>query len=437
MHSITQLLSKYGLHGIGKNEGWESNSIHENKTVILTNQITLLIMVICLTFSIFDYFNSIRDSQLFYAPLALLAVLGYFINRKGWHLTAKHILITSSLLTTFFFSQRAAQETFVTLMYFPVIIGSFALFGYRHLWAGIFYFCVSLLLFFLDINNIISINNPEFLSESMVINTRAINYFITSFTLVFLIIFILSINHQTEEKIKEQNEELLKTNNELDKFVYSTSHDLRAPLMSILGLVKIAEIEQDKSKMDECLKLVEDRVHTLDNFITEIIDISRNKKSGLQLSAFKVSESINKILDDFRYLEEFEKIEFQLDISDDLEIKSDKIRFNLIMRNLISNAIKYHNYMLEKPKILISCQSEEFTLKVKVIDNGFGIDEKHQSKLFDMFFRGTQNGKGTGLGLYIVQETALKMDGKITLDSTVGKGSTFELEIPTIHENGA
>ena len=131
-------------------------------------------------------------------------------------------------------------------------------------------------------------------------------------------------------------------------------------------------------------------------------------------------------------MEHFDQIQFDVNIPDQLEISSDATRFSLIMSNLISNAIKYHNFMLDEPKIQVSCEPEEFTLKIKVKDNGHGIEEKYRSKLFDMFFRGTQNGKGTGLGLYIVKETALKLDGKVSLESELGKGSTFELEIPNV-----
>ena len=274
------------------------------------------------------------------------------------------------------------------------------------------------------------------LSEEVVKNNRVINYIIILISSVFLILFILSVNYQTEEMIKTQNEELLKTNDQLDKFVYSTSHDLRAPLMSILGLINIAEKENDVKMIMECLRMIEDRIHTLDNFITEIIDISRNKKSDVEIGPIKVKETISGILDEFKFMERFDQLNFELDIEDQLIAYSDATRFNLIMKNLISNAIKYHNYAIEKPTIQVAAVPEEFTLKVKVTDNGYGIPEEQHSKLFDMFFRGTQQGKGTGLGLYIVQETALKLNGKVSLESKVGSGSTFELEIPNFHENG-
>jgi signal transduction histidine kinase len=91
---------------------------------------------------------------------------------------------------------------------------------------------------------------------------------------------------------------------------------------------------------------------------------------------------------------------------------------------------------MEEPKITVACNQEEDRVQVAVKDNGYGIPEEHQSKLFDMFFRGVQGGKGTGLGLYIVKESAMKLNGDISLESQPGKGSTFIVDIPNFTQNG-
>ena len=100
------------------------------------------------------------------------------------------------------------------------------------------------------------------------------------------------------------------------------------------------------------------------------------------------------------------------------------------MNNLSSNAIKYHNLSRSNPWVKVSMNISGNNLNIVVSDNGLGISAERQSKIFDMFYRGTEHSKGSGLGLYIVKETIDKMRGTIRVDSIEGEGTSFSVNLP-------
>ena len=112
------------------------------------------------------------------------------------------------------------------------------------------------------------------------------------------------------------------------------------------------------------------------------------------------------------------------------DVKADKNRLAVVLNNLMANAIKYHDPKKAVQWIKVEVSNSNGTLKVKVSDNGMGIDPEHHDKVFDMFYRGTLHSNGSGLGLYIVRETVAKMNGTISLDSKPGEGSSFLITLP-------
>ena len=113
---------------------------------------------------------------------------------------------------------------------------------------------------------------------------------------------------------------------------------------------------------------------------------------------------------------------------------TDSRRLKIILSNLISNAIKYHSVRKENPFIEVKVECDSRKAVIRIIDNGSGIEEKHHENIFKMFYRGNENTKGSGLGLYIVKETVEKIQGSILVSSTVGKGSEFVITLPSLKE---
>ena len=242
---------------------------------------------------------------------------------------------------------------------------------------------------------------------------------------------------RASDKLRTQYEELIKINKELDSFVYSVSHNLRAPLRSVLGLVSIAKIEDNErgNYFTEYFQMMEASMHKLDETLKEILDYSRNARQEISQDPIDIRQIITENIERMQYMPGSSRISKELIIEDEVPFRSDKYRISFIVNNLISNAIKYYDSNKENPflRILIKMNPDEVQMEFE--DNGIGIGKEYLNKVFDMFFRATHNNEGAGLGLYIVREAVDKLNGKIVIESELGKGTTFRITIPNHHES--
>lgn len=237
---------------------------------------------------------------------------------------------------------------------------------------------------------------------------------------------------KAERTLRRQNEELVKINKELDSFVYSVSHNLRAPLMSVLGLLNLARMDDRKldSVLGKYFSMMEHSIHKLDDTLKEILDYSRNARSDIRIEKVIIQELINDGFERLKYLEGSDQIEKHIAIDDPNPLYSDPYRLSVILNNLISNSIKYRDPNKEKPFINIEINVTPKAVNIYFEDNGIGIPPDLLGKVFDMFFRATERSEGAGLGLYIVKETVDKLNGTISAESNYGDGTIFKIEIP-------
>ncbi|MBC8490105.1 MAG: GHKL domain-containing protein [Bacteroidetes bacterium] len=235
---------------------------------------------------------------------------------------------------------------------------------------------------------------------------------------------------QAEEKLKRQFVELEKTNSELDKFVYSASHDLRAPLTSVLGIIGLSKMDTEDKQQLEYLNMMEKSINRLDGFVIDIINYSRNTRLEVQKEKIDFNLLISETLENLKYIEGADKIETKININERTSFYSDKSRLRVMFNNLISNAIRYHKPIHEHPFVHINVSIFKDKVIIQVKDNGMGIDKKHIPKIFDMFFKISKKSLGSGLGLYIVKETVNKLSGEINVESDLDRGSMFIIEIP-------
>ena len=235
-------------------------------------------------------------------------------------------------------------------------------------------------------------------------------------------------------KLIEKNRDLQKVNNELDSFVYRVSHDLRAPLTSILGLISLMKIETNPDKIGEYIQLQERSILKLDLFIKEIINLSRNSRLGITASKIDFNELLNEIFESQHYTKTAERVERIWDIEEGLAFYTDRQRLSIILNNLISNSLKYTNANQEEPFVKVKVYAENDDCIIEVSDNGIGISEIYLPKIFEMFFRAAQDFAGSGLGLYIVKETVEKLNGKIKVKSKMREGSVFKVTLPNLKD---
>ncbi|MDB5191086.1 MAG: arcB 3 [Segetibacter sp.] len=243
---------------------------------------------------------------------------------------------------------------------------------------------------------------------------------------------LLSIaRKQNEEALQVTNDELRKSNQELDKFVYSVSHDLRAPLTSMLGLIEISEDGVEDPFMMKNLGLIKVSINKLDGFIADILNYSRNSRLEVVMEEIDFREMIEEIIVHHKYMNrDRRKVEIKIDITNKAPFVSDRHRITVIMNNIISNAIRYQNPGAAVPFINIKIVTTTQETSIAIQDNGIGIKKELQCKVFDMFYRVSQNSEGSGLGLYIVKQTIEKLDGQVAIDSVLGRGTTFQINLP-------
>lgn len=247
-------------------------------------------------------------------------------------------------------------------------------------------------------------------------------------------------DEQAKIKAKEalllQNEELTKINKELDSFVYSVSHNLKAPLMSVLGLLELAKMEDEKHGkiFTQYFGMMEKSIRKLDETLKEILDYSRNSRKEISIEDIDFHKVVNDNLDRMQFLPGAESIIKTVNINAPVSFRSDAYRVSMIFNNLISNAIKYSDPHKERPFLNIDCHVSLEKAEIVVSDNGIGIDPNYISKVFDMFFRATLQKDGAGLGLYIVKETVEKLQGNVRVESAPGKGTTFYIELANLSQ---
>jgi PAS domain S-box-containing protein len=234
------------------------------------------------------------------------------------------------------------------------------------------------------------------------------------------------------EKLDQALKELQTRNHELDNYVYKVSHDLRAPLASILGLVNLTKLDNDISAIKHYLSLIENRVSKSDEFIKSVLNHSRILNSEINPVPIDFKKIIDNCIEELRYLPNLEKMDFVTHIATDGEFCSDELRVNILFKNLISNAVKYRNASVEKSYMKFDIASSEQSAFITVEDNGQGIEDMYMHRIFDMFFRGTQQSDGNGLGLYIVKQTLERICGTISVESRVNKGTIFRITLSNL-----
>lgn len=235
-----------------------------------------------------------------------------------------------------------------------------------------------------------------------------------------------------QELMAQNNIELKKINSELDNFVYSISHDLRSPLLSIKGIISlIIHSENIDANTIQLLEMADKSVSRLDGTIQEILEYSRNSRLNVSYETFNLKEMVLTIFEDLKFSN---KDPFEVDVNFDSNEKlySDKARVGILLKNIIGNSVKYKRDNVAS-HISFSMYRRNGKISLVVKDNGEGISEANKDKIFNMFFRGTTASVGTGLGLYICKEIVAKLEGAISVDSQLGVGTTMTVILPELN----
>lgn len=287
------------------------------------------------------------------------------------------------------------------------------------------------------ISDKLTINERNF-SNTLGEGTRKIKslLIITNIFFIFIIVCSVCLYYSimvkrlifSKKEIEAKNENLLLVNHELDRFVYSASHDLRSPITSLKGLIEITQLEDDPNQIKKYLNLMHESLAKQDCFINDIIDYSKNKRYEIIMESVSLMEIFDEAIAQLMHIENANRIKFTKELLID-KIQSDNLRLKIIISNLISNAIKYSDNNKQEMHVSIKTYFIDGFHKIEVADNGIGINDEYKDNIFEMYF-GTNKNKGSGLGLYIVKEAVENIKGNITVSSQSNIGSKFIVTIP-------
>lgn len=250
--------------------------------------------------------------------------------------------------------------------------------------------------------------------------------------LVYILAYGIDITQikKGRDQLNSKNSELEKLNKDLDSFVYSASHDLRAPLLSMLGLLDVINRQSHIDPQTAgYMGMMRGVILRLDDTIKDILSYSKNSRIEVVNKPIQLKPLVESI---FQGVRNFltRDIRLEVDIQGDSEFWSDEVRMKSLLNNLISNAIKYSRESTEGSWVRVNAHVGRDSCTLSVEDNGEGIPIDKQAKVFDMFYRASKNSQGSGLGLYICSEILKKLDGKIELESIPGQGTKFTLTLP-------
>lgn len=437
---------KWRLSKLSQQNGSDKDYF-QNRVNLLFSQFCLIGIIVLSFHIIFDSLYSDIIAVYIDVTLFLLTILLFYLNESGKHILARYLFLTFVNLAFFLIVAFSEKDIGLIYMFFPFIALTFVFFSQVNKIALYFYLILSAtLVFILAVTGLKPFGDVSFIRSGSYITI--LNIMTSVILLIMVVGFLVKLYYSTIRELKnnklahekmtseiqDKNIELKKSNEELNSLVYSTSHDLRAPLMSILGLVNIGKYDVDKGNHLEYFGMIEERIHVLDQSIKNIIDFSRNSRLEISKDPIAFDHLLDEVYKTLNHMDNAAQIKFSFLVRVQEKIFHDKRRIEIILSNLLGNAIKYHDLSKPDPYIVVEIVQRNRNIAITVKDNGKGIDKEYHDKVFGMFFRASEASKGSGLGLFIVKETVEKLKGCITLESSPGVGSHFHIEIPLKEE---
>jgi len=227
-----------------------------------------------------------------------------------------------------------------------------------------------------------------------------------------------------------KNKELQSAYDELGKFAYSITHDVRGPLLSVIGALELAKEMDNITELRELLEMMAEAVRKLDEYIKNTHEYYKLKRGALQFTEIDFNKLMSDIAAIFRIAGRNNNIDFTWNVVQKEPFFSDEISIKMIMNNLLSNAFNYQEKNSDNKFVAVQVAANNENVEISVKDNGIGIHEDYINNIFTMFFRATSEETGSGLGLYNVKDALNKLGGTIDVESQLNEGTTFRVIIP-------
>ncbi|NJL13276.1 MAG: HAMP domain-containing histidine kinase [Microscillaceae bacterium] len=238
------------------------------------------------------------------------------------------------------------------------------------------------------------------------------------------------LNLSLEEKVAFHNQALKQINSELDMFLYRSSHDLRRPLTTLMGLAEVARSTLSEELAKELFEKVDFTARQMDRMLTKLRMVS-DINSDLKMDYIALRKIMRYTHKRFQGELESLSIDFRVKYEPSVSIWSNDTLLNAIFSNLMENSIQFSRQ--RDPYIEVDIRQDQENLIIFFRDNGQGVEPQYHPRLFDMYFRANEQAKGNGLGLYVVRKAVEKLQGEVSLRSHYGQWTEVKVKIPFIY----
>ena len=249
---------------------------------------------------------------------------------------------------------------------------------------------------------------------------------------------LVEINRTLDQRIMDKTQELVtanislqKSNDELDNFIYKTSHDIRGPLASLKGIASLALLESKDEEVSRYIRMLDETAEGLIKILTRLVSISQITNAKLIPVEIDFTALINDVLAIQKKRGLPNQMRIDHVVAPELKLISDKALLSIVLENLIDNAIKFQNTSGRvEPFVRINVSTNGNNIQIRVVDNGIGVDKISADKIFQMFVRASERSETGGLGLYLSRLAVEKLGGEISLNITEEKWTEFRVSLP-------
>lgn len=231
----------------------------------------------------------------------------------------------------------------------------------------------------------------------------------------------------TQKENADLNE---KKNLELDSFFYRISHDLKGPITAMMSLNYLAQEDVKDEAAQKYFDEYGNQAKRINNILDELMNLTKMVYGSESKSEIDFEQLTYDCIASYKHLQNFEQVEFKVNIQENIEFEAEWALVNTIIQNLIENGIKYARTDGDQNSIEVTITTSSSDIDITISDNGIGMSEDAQSKIFKMFYRADRRIEGTGLGLHIVNRAIEKLNGKVEVETELGVGSTFKVILP-------
>ncbi len=226
---------------------------------------------------------------------------------------------------------------------------------------------------------------------------------------------------ETLAQLKERNQEL-------DQILYRCSHDLKAPISSIVGILNILNYEPLSKHQKACVDHIQAKTSQMDELLRSLSALAKTINDDIHLTTFNIGEAVKNCLTDISLNPNFQYVDIQCQFSGKNEVRSDRLLVTILIKNLLVNSLTFREPGV-KGFIKINSTVSDHYFEIEIEDDGEGIADSIKDRVFEMFYRGSERSVGSGLGLYIVNKIVDQLKGEVHFSSK-GRSTVFRIKLP-------